>query len=106
MSDDQTLKATLTSFYETIGSHKFDAIPKYLTPSMTVVTSFGSQNVKESQQISDLYRNLWTTWSARGDKCRNRVLRRPVRRATGESQLQTGETQLTNFKFKGNQLQT
>ena len=61
MLDDQALKAKLTSYYEAIGSHEFDAIPKFFTPSMTIVTLSGSQNVVGSQKISDLYRNLWTT---------------------------------------------
>ena len=38
MSDYQALKATLTSYYEAIGSHEFDAIPKYFAPSMPIVT--------------------------------------------------------------------
>ena len=106
MSDDQALKAKLTSYYEAIGSHEFDAIPKYFTPSMTIVTLSGSQNVTGSQEISDLYRNLWTTSSALGistemEYSADQFVLLPV-----QTNCKLAKTQLTNYGFNGDQLQT
>ena len=46
MLNNRALRATLTSYYEAIGSHEFDAIPKYYTPSMTIVTLSGSKPLR------------------------------------------------------------
>lgn len=106
MSDYQALKATLTSSYEAIGSHEFDAIPKYFVPSMTLVTFYGSQKITGSREISDLYRNLWTTWSALGISTdmgysADQFVVLPV-----QANCKLAKTQLTNYDFNGNQLQT
>ena len=106
MSDDQALRATLTSYYEAIGSHEFDAIPKFFTPSMTIVTLSGSQNVTGSQKISDLYRHLWTTWSAQGISTEMGYSAEQFVVLPVQANCKLAKTQLTNYDFNGNQLQT
>ena len=105
MSDGQALRATLTSYYEAIGSHEFDAIPKFFTPSMTIVTLSGSRTLTGSQEISDLYRKLWTTWSSQGISTEmgysaDQFVVLPV-----QANCNLVRIQLTNYDFGGNQLQ-
>ena len=105
MLNNRALRATLTSYYEAIGSHEFDAIPKYFTPSMTIVTLSGSQTLTGSQEISDLYRKLWTTWSSQGISTEmgyspDQFVVLPV-----QANCNLVKTQLTNYDFDGNQLQ-
>ena len=106
MSNKRALRATLTSYYEAIGSHEFDAIPKYFTPSMTIVTLSGSQTITGSQEISDLYRKLWKTWSSQGISTEmgyspDQFVVLPV-----QASCNLVKTQLTNYDFDGNQLQS
>ena len=106
MLNNRALRATLTSYYEAIGSHEFDAIPKYFTPSMTIVTLSGSQTLTGSQEISDLYRKLRTTWSPQGISTEmgyfpDQFVVLPV-----QANCNLVKTQLTNYDFDGNQLQS
>ena len=106
MSDDQALKATLSSYYETIASHEFDAIPKYFTPSMTIVTLSGRQNVTGSQEISGLYGSLWTTRSSRGTSTEMGFFPEQFVVLPVQANCNLVKTQLTNYDFDGNQLQS
>ena len=90
MLNNRALRATLTSYYEAIGSHEFDAIPKYFTPSMTIVTLSGSQTLTGSQDFGSLP-EIMDNMVFAGYQHRNGLLPRPVRSSTGASQLQFGE---------------
>ena len=72
---------------------------------MTIVTLSGSQTLTGSQEISDLFRKLWTTWSSQGISTemgysRDQFVVLPV-----QANCNLVKTQLTNYDFDGNQLQ-
>ena len=73
---------------------------------MTIVTLSGSQNVTGSQKISDLYRNLWTTWSAQGISTEMGYSAEQFVVLPVQANCKLAKTQLTNYDFNGKQLQT
>ena len=106
MSDDQAVKATLTSYYQAIGSHEFGAIPEHFADSMTIVTLSGSQTVTGRGEIADLYRNLWETWSAKGISTEMGYSEDEFVVLPVQANCKLAKTQLSSFDFDGNLLQT
>jgi ketosteroid isomerase-like protein len=106
MSDQDAVIATLISYYDAIGAHEFDAIPNYFTNSVTIVTLAGSQSVTGAPQLAGLYRNLWETWSAKGISTEMGYSGEEFVVLPVQSNCKLAKTQLTNYDFDGNQLQT
>ena len=106
MSEETAIRATLQDYYNAIGSHDFDTIPSYFTTSMTLITLSGCQPIEGAQSIAELYRNLWQTWSAQGISTEMSYSPESFEILPVQQNCKLAKTQLTNFDFDGNQLQT